>query len=127
MTTTEQITETVHRYAVAQTAGDLDAIVELFADDAVVADPVHEPAHVGREAIRTFFAGTRELADSLDLRVTGPVRAVDRFAAVPLRAVSTVGGARVAVDIVDVFTFEESGLIGDMKAYWDPASITPVD
>lgn len=127
MPTTQQMTDTVHRYAAAQTAGDLDAIAALFAEDAVVADPVHEPAHVGREAIRAFFAGTRELADSLDLEVTGPVRAVDRYAAVPLRAVSSIGGSRVAVDIVDVFTFNEDGSIGDMKAYWDPGSIVPLD
>jgi steroid delta-isomerase len=101
--------------------------VALFAPDAVVADPVHEPAHVGREAIHTFFSGTRDMVDSMVLEVTGPIRAVDRYAAVPLRAVSDIGGSRVAVDIVDVFTFEDNGLIGDMKAYWDPAGITPVD
>jgi steroid delta-isomerase len=123
----EDIISTVEAYAAAQTSGDVDAVVALFAPDAVVADPVHEPAHVGREAIHTFFSGTRDMVDSMVLEVTGPIRAVDRYAAVPLRAVSDIGGSRVAVDIVDVFTFEDNGLIGDMKAYWDPAGITPVD
>lgn len=127
MPTKEEIISTVEAYAAAQTAGDVDAVVALFAPDAVVADPVHEPAHVGREAIHAFFSGTREMVDSMVLEVTGPIRAVDRYAAVPLRAVSDIGGSRVAVDIVDVFTFEDNGLIGDMKAYWDPAGITPVD
>jgi steroid delta-isomerase len=124
---TEQITNVVHQYAAAQCAGDLDAVVALFATDAVVADPVHEPVHVGSDAIRAFFEGTQQMSDSLDLQITGPVRAVDRFAAVPMRAVSTIGDIRVAVDIVDVFTFGEDGLIGDMKAYWDPAAITTLD
>jgi steroid delta-isomerase len=123
----EDIISTVEAYAAAQTSGDVDAVVALFAPDAVVADPVHEPAHVGRQAIHTFFSGTRDMVDSMVLEVTGPIRAVDRYAAVPLRAVSDIGGSRVAVDIVDVFTFEDNGLIGDMKAYWDPAGITPVD
>ena len=127
MPSREDIISTVEAYAAAQTSGDVDAVVALFAPDAVVADPVHEPAHVGREAIHTFFSGTREMVDSMVLEVTGPIRAVERYAAVPLRAVSDIGGSKVAVDIVDVFTFEDNGLIGDMKAYWDPASITPVD
>ncbi len=127
MPSKEDIISTVEAYAAAQTSGDVDAVVALFAPDAVVADPVHEPAHVGREAIHTFFSGTRDMVDSMVLEVTGPIRAVDRYAAVPLRAVSDIGGSRVAVDIVDVFTFEDNGLIGDMKAYWDPAGITPVD
>ena len=70
---------------------------------------------------------TRELLDELDLQITGPIRAVDRYAAVPLRAVSTLGGSKVAVDIVDVFVFGEDGLVGEMKAYWDPAGIVHVD
>ena len=127
MPTKEEIIATVKNYAASHSAGDIDAIAALFAPDAVVADPVHEPAHVGRDAIRTFFAGTHEMVDSMVLEVTGPIRSVARYAAVPLRAVSTIGGAKVAVDIVDVFTFEENGLIGDMKAYWDPQGITPVD
>jgi steroid delta-isomerase len=127
MPTTQEMIDTVQRYAAAQTAGDIDTIAAIFAEDAVVSDPVHEPAHVGREDIRTFFAGTHEISDSLDLQITGPVRAVDRFAAVPLRAVSSFGESRVAVDIIDVFTFGDDGLVVDMKAFWDPASITPVD
>jgi len=92
-----------------------------------VADPIHEPAPVGTDSIRAFFTGTHQLADSLDLQLTGPVRAVDRFVAFPMRAVSTIGEMKVAVDIIDVMTFRDDGLIGDMKAYWDPAAITPVD
>lgn len=127
MATKDEIISRVEAYAAAQTAGDVDAVTALFAPDAVVADPVHEPAHVGREAIHAFFSGTRDMVDSMVLEITGPIRSVDRYAAVPLRAVSDIGGAKVAVDIVDVFSFEENGLIGDMKAYWDPAGIIPVD
>ena len=63
----------------------------------------------------------------MELRVTGPIRAVDRFAAVPFQAVSVVGGSKVAVDIIDVFTFDDDGLIADMRAYWNSSEIRPVD
>ena len=124
---TEEKVRVVEAYTAAHSSGDIDGIIALFAPDAVVADPVHEPPHLGHEAIRSFFAATHDMSDSLDLQATGAVRAVDRFAAVPLRAVSTIQGARVAVDIIDVFTFGDDGLIVDMKAYWDPAAITPLD
>lgn len=123
----EQTVAAVRRYAEAHSAGDVDAVAALFAEDAVVADPVTEPPHVGRDAVREFFAGTHAMVDSMDLRITGPVRAVDRFAAVPLQAVTTMGGNRFAVDIVDVFTFGDDGLVAEMRAYWNPAEIRPAD
>jgi steroid delta-isomerase len=125
--TVEEMKDAVERYAAAHSAGDVDAVVALFAPDAVVADPVDQPAHEGREAVRAFFAGTHAMIDGMDLAITGPIRAVDRFAAVPLRAVSSVGGQRYAVDIVDVFTFGDDGLVTEMRAYWNSSEITPVE
>jgi steroid delta-isomerase len=127
MPSPDQMTATVERYAAAHSAGDVDTVASLFAVDAVVADPVDQPAHRGREAVRAFFAGTHEMVDAMELRITGPVRAVGSWAAVPLQAVSTMGGAKVAVDIIDVFTFGDDGLVTEMRAYWSPADIRPVD
>ena len=127
MPSTEDMIAAVRRYTEAHSAGDVDAVAAVFATDAVVADPVDQPAHVGRDAIRAFFAGTHEMVDAMDLRITGPVRAVGDFAAVPLQAVSTMGDAKVAVDIIDVFTFGPDGLVTDMKAYWTAADIRPVE
>lgn len=124
MPTTDEMKATVQAYAAAHTAGDIDAIVELFAVDAVVADPVDQPEHRGRDAVRSFFTGTHELAESLELSITGPIRAVDRFAAVPMRAVTTMGESRFGIDIIDVFTFDDDGLIADMRAYWTASEIT---
>ncbi len=119
--------QVVEKYLAAHTAGDIDAIVALFAETAVVADPVHEPEHVGRDAVRAFFAATHEMVDSIELSATGPLRAVDRWVAAPMRAVSKIGDMLVFVDIIDVFTFGDDGLIADMRAYWDPTAITPVE
>ena len=127
MPTAEHMRATVEAYAAAHSAGDIDGIVEVFASDAVVADPVDQPAHHGREAIRAFFANTHEFIDSMELRVTGPIRAVDRFAAVPFQAVSVVGGSKVAVDIIDVMTFDDAGKITTMRAFWDPAEMRPAE
>ena len=90
------------------------------------AQAVDAPEHVGREAVRAFFAGTHEMFDSMDLQATGAIRAVGNWAAVPLKAVTTMGEMKVQVEIIDVFTFDEDGLIADMRAYWTADDITPV-
>ncbi|CAB4691351.1 MAG: hypothetical protein F2942_02810 [Actinobacteria bacterium] len=125
--TTDQMKAVVVAYAAAHSAGDIDAIAAIFAEDAVVADPVDKPAFVGRAAVREFFAGTHEFAESLELVVTGPIRAVDHFAAAPLRAITSMGGAKFAVDIIDVFTFNDDGLVTEMKAYWTATDIAQID
>jgi steroid delta-isomerase len=123
MPTTDEMKATVQAYAAAHTAKDADAIVALFAPDCVVADPGDRPEMVGREAVREFFAGTHQMSEGFELKVTGPIRAVDRFAAVPLRAETSMGGNTFAVDIIDLFTFGDDGLITEMRAYWTASDI----
>jgi steroid delta-isomerase len=127
MPTPAEMTETVLRYTGAHTAGDVDAIAALFAEDAVLADPVDAPEHHGRDAVHDFFAATHATLDSMELRATGPVRAVGSWAAVPLQARSHIGGSVYEVDIIDVFTFGDDGLITDMRAYWTAADIRVVE
>jgi uncharacterized protein (TIGR02246 family) len=49
-----QVEAAQERYAAAWTAGDADAMAELFTEDAVMW-PALGGVHEGREAIRTFF------------------------------------------------------------------------
>jgi steroid Delta-isomerase len=125
--TVDHLRSIVERYAAAHSAGDVDAVVALFAADAVVHDPVDAPPHVGRDAVRAFFASSHEHLDGLDLAITGPIRAVDRFAAVPLRATTTIGEDRWVIDIIDVFTFGDDGLVTEMRAYWTASDLRPAD
>ena len=108
----------VEAYVARHTAGDIDGIVALFSPDARVEDPVGSEPHVGAEAVRAFFEGSHALADHLELVLTGPVRAVAGRAAFPMQAISTIGDVQLAVDIIDVMTFDDDGLISDMQAFW---------
>ena len=111
----------VEAYTARHSAGDVDGIMELFADGATAWDPVGSDPHSGSEGVRAFFAGTHAMVDSLTLTVTGPVRCVAEFAAFPMTATTKMGDTRLEIDIIDVFTFEEDGKILEMKAYWDMA------
>lgn len=124
MPTTDEMKAAVQAYTEAHSAKDVDAVVALFDPDCVVADPVDRPEMIGRAAVREFFAGTHQMSEGFELRITGPIRAVDRFAAVPLRAETEMGGSTFAVDIIDVFTFGDDGLITEMRAYWTASDIT---
>lgn len=123
MPTTDEMKATVEAYARNHSAKDTDAVAALFAADCVVADPVDAEPMVGRDAVHAFFAGTHQSAERFQLSITGPIRAVGSWAAVPLHATTTIGGSSFDIDIIDVFTFGDDGLITDMRAYWTAADI----
>jgi len=121
------IRATVEAYCAAFTAGDQGAYVDLFADGAWIEDPVGTPRYEGKEAIAGFFAQSSSLATSIELRQTGPARVAAGEAAFPMQARPVIGGATLAVDIIDVMTFDDAGKITTMRAFWDPAEMRPAE
>lgn len=121
------IRDTVERYCAAFTARDRDAYVSLFSDDAWIEDPVGTPRRDGHAGIGAFFDESSGMADSIELRQTGPVRVAAGEAAFPMQARPTIGGATFVVDIIDVMTFADDGRITTMRAFWDPAEMRPAD
>jgi steroid delta-isomerase len=121
------IRSTVEEYCAAFSAGDRDAYVALFAPDAWIEDPVGSPRLDGHDAIRGFFDQSRSLADSIELRQTGPVRVAAGECAFPMQARPDLGGTTMVVDIIDVMTFDDDGRITTMRAFWDPAEMRPAE
>ena len=85
------------------------------------------PRHEGHEAIGTFFELSSAMAESIELRRTGPVRVAAGECAFPMQARPVIGGATLVVDIIDVMTFDDAGKITTMRAFWDPAEMRPAD
>lgn len=121
------IRSTVEAYCAAFTQGDRGAYTGLFAEDGWMEDPVGTPRRTGREAIGGFFDESRAMADSIELRQTGPVRVAAGEAAWPMQARPQIGGSTYVVDIIDVMTFDDAGLITTMRAFWDPAEMRPAE
>lgn len=123
------IRSAVEAYCAAFTAGDRDAYVGCFAEDGWIEDPVGSPRLLGHEAIGGFFDQSRSLAETIELRQTGPVRvaAAGGECAFPMQARPVIGGATFCVDIIDVMTFDDDGRITTMRAFWDPAEMRPAD
>lgn len=117
----------VEAYCAAFTAGDQAAYVDLFADAAWIEDPVGTDRHQGKEAIAGFFTQSSSLAESIELRQTGPVRVAAGECAFPMQARPSIGGSTFVVDIIDVMTFDDVGKITTMRAFWDPAEMRPAE
>ena len=117
----------VEAYCAAFSGGDRDAYLGVFAPDAWIEDPVGTPRHEGREALGTFFDNARGMADTIELRLTGPVRVAAGECAFPMQARPVLGGTTFAVDIIDVMTFDDDGKVTTMRAFWDPAEMRPAD
>lgn len=121
MTTTEHMQDVVHAYVRALNDGDIDAIVALFADTAMVEDPVGSAPQQGLEAIRAFYA--KSLALKITVELEGPVRAVEREAAFAFRVSFEARGQRTVIRPIDTFRFDEQGRITQMRAYFGRGNI----
>ncbi|WP_236201958.1 nuclear transport factor 2 family protein [Pseudomonas pseudonitroreducens] len=106
------------RYVELVDAGDIDGILALYADDAVVEDPVGSPAQVGIEAIARFYREGLGRAE-VSAQLTGPVRVTGNgCGAMPFRVDLNWNGTPCSLHVIDVMEFDEHGLIRRMKAYW---------
>jgi limonene-1,2-epoxide hydrolase len=83
----EQPVQVVTRFCAAWTDGDIDAIIDFFADDAIYHNIPVAPVS-GRDAIRATIAGFTNGVDSIEFRVLH----------------IAVEGAVVLTERVDVFT-----------------------
>jgi steroid delta-isomerase len=123
MPSVEQMTQTVHRYLELVAGGSADDIADLYADDATVEDPVGGEVHIGRTAIRGFYANVENVkakAELVTLRVAG------HEAAFHFRLTMDFGDNAIRIEPIDVMVFDSEGKIASMKAYWAQNDITPV-
>jgi len=111
----------VHRYIAALNAGDVGAIVSLYAEDATVEDPVGTPPHQGHEAIRAFYS--KSMAIKLDVSLEGPVRAAASEAAFAFCVRLHWQERDMAIRPIDVFRFNEAGKIVSMRAIFGPENM----
>ncbi len=119
--TAEHMRDVLRRYVDLMTTGDCDGIVALYADDAVVEDPVGSVPRRGREAIFELY---RSAAGQVRLELDGRVRVATNTAAAPMLGRAT-GMPGMVIEIVDVMTFNDDGLITSMRAYWSADTIRP--
>ncbi len=107
----------VNLYVEAFDKADMDIIRQIYADDAIVEDPVGTPVHKGIEAVCAFYEGA--LASGAKLALTGTPRCAGNAVAFPFK----VEMPGVNIEIIDVFEFNDAGKVNSMKAYWGPENM----
>lgn len=117
--TAEHVRDVFRRYCELVSAGDFDAIADLYAEDATVEDPVGSSPHRGRDAIREFY---RASAGSVRLELEGRVRTAGNEGAAAMIARPTADPS-LRVETLDVMTFRDDGLVTSMRAYWSADTI----
>lgn len=114
--TDQHIAQTMQAYVDNISAGDLDAVVALFSEDAVVEDPVgSEPAR-GHAALRVFYTMACDSVAQMELE--GNVRARETWGACGMLAYPKGAEDSMVIETLDVMSFNEEGKITSMKAYW---------
>lgn len=111
----EVIRTNVQRYLDLVATGTAEEIVELFAPDATLEDPVGSEPKVGREAILEFYASFAQLKKETRL-VT--LRACAGHAAFHFEIVTDAGEMKYRMAPLEVMTFDDDGRVTSMRAFW---------
>jgi steroid delta-isomerase len=121
MPSPEQMEAAVHAYVEAFTKGDPAMAAAIFADDAVIEDPIGSEPKVGRAAILAFY--TQSMATGATLHLQGPVRVASGHAAFAMQVRLHWDGKDMAIDVIDTFAFDEAGKVKEMRAYFGPGNM----
>lgn len=125
MPTPEHMRNAVLTYFASFANADVDAIVALFADDAVVEDPIGGARMEGVDAIRGFFKGGFDyVGGGYAFVPEGNVRIAANHAACAAIAICDKADPPFRLETLDVMTFDAAGKIVAMKAYWGPFNMT---
>ena len=114
-------------------AHDRDAWLALFAEDAVVEDPIGPSAfdpegggHRGIEAIAAFYDNVIAVNQSIRFTIHQSILCGDEAANVGIIRITFTGGSAVEVDGVYTYRRSPEGKIASLRAYWEPEAIRPV-
>ena len=108
-------------------ARDREAWLSLFADDAIVADPIgpspFDPegkGHHGREAIATFYDTVIAPSESITFEITESYLCGDEVADVGVIRTRIAGGSHDAI-VRGVYTYRSNGAgkLVSLRAFWE--------
>ena len=118
---TEDKIRAVNAYINAFCDGDAEAVVEIYAKDATVEDPVGTPLKKGHDEIRKFYIGA--MATGAKLELTGAPRCAGDYVAFPFSVNMNMNGKQSLIEIIDIFRVNEDGKVTEMRAFWGPENM----
>lgn len=101
--------------------GDYEGVANLYAETAIVEDPIGTPIKNGKSEIREFYKMSTQLGAQLALN--GPVRATANAAAFAFSVTTESPNGTIQVDVIDTFKFDADGKVIEMCAYWGQLNV----
>jgi steroid delta-isomerase len=112
-----QMKQAMQAYIDAFNRRDALGIVNLYADDASVEDPVGSPPKCGRAAISAFYEYA--IKSGAVLKLAAPIRASHGdSAAMAFDVQLNMPEGAAVIRVIDVMTFNGEGKFSSMRAYW---------
>ncbi|NLU82122.1 nuclear transport factor 2 family protein [Rhodococcus sp. HNM0569] len=111
----DAVRATVEAYVKAVASGTTDDVLALYADGAVVEDPVGSEPRTTRESLREFYAVLEPLEQEGELLT---LRIAENTAAFHFRLVTKAGDQRIELSPIDIMEFDDDGKIVSMRAVW---------
>lgn len=106
------LVKAVHGYIEAFDKSDINLIRNLYAEDAILEDPVGSPPRKGIEQILEFYKPA--LKAGMKLKLVGKPRCAGNSVAFVFEG--TMPG--MVISPIDVFELNAAGKIVHMRAYW---------
>lgn len=122
-TSDDQIAEVIRRYVSLLATGSTDDLLELFAEDATVEDPVGSDVRAGRNEIREFFSTLQQLERQTELVL---LRVAGNEAAFSFTISFKAGDTPMRLQPIDTMTFDRDGKITSVRSYFAPADLAEV-
>lgn len=105
----------------------------LFAEDAVVEDPIGPSAfdpegqgHQGLEAIAAFYDNVIAANESITFTIRQSILCGDEAANVGVIRIAFAGGGAVEVDGVYIYRRSPDDRIASLRAFWEPDAIRSI-
>ena len=120
MPNTKQVKTALQGYIDGWKNSDREAWLALFAEDAVLIDPVGSEPNTGLEAIAAFWDRIHDLPMKYEPEVHRIVACGDEGLLV-FKMISRPEGSNggMTMEIADTFKINDEGKITQLKAYWD--------
>jgi len=118
MSMQQKITSSINTYLDSFEQKNLDAIIDLFADDCWIEDPVGTEKRSGKAALREFYQV------AIDMGAIGKLESEIRIAGNEAAFAFTIEveteNGTMCIRPIDVMTFNDEGKITTMRAFFGP-------
>jgi steroid Delta-isomerase len=123
MSSPDELRQLVRTYAANVSSRDVDAVLGLFAADAIQSDPVGTTPYVGHESIRAFFQSAIDASAATLFEVSG-IRVAGGQVAFDFQVTVTLETGKMIISGIEIFTVDDDNLITSVNAYWGDDDVT---